>query len=231
LGLGESYCESLINVKDEDYIHFVNIFVRIAKSPKKAKILRKLSILDKLQILKARFGYFLKIKGGLETKGSRKKDINTHYSLDEWFDNDEDSNKFYMYWLKSPYVQYTCARWDPEIKTLDQAQKNKFEYYAKRMGITKASKGKTIADLGCGWGGVSFYFAEKFGVHCTCITLSTAQAKYIKAEVKKRKLSKLITVVLDDAHNLSGSFDHIISVGMLEHIREFDAFTKQYQRL
>lgn len=218
IGLGESYCDGKIQVSDKYYKYFLHIIVATIYDK---KLQSKLKLADKLQILKA------KAISSFFTKKSQNKDINSHYSLDEWFDSDDDSNKFYMYWLGSPYVQYTCAKWDKDTKNLEDAQINKFDFYAKRLGIDKSSKDKTILDLGCGWGGLMFYLAEHYGLKCTGITLSTAQARYIDQEIKKRNLEKLVKVKNINVHDMSGTYDYIISVGLLEHISDYDDLYKK----
>lgn len=218
IGLGEVYCEGLVDVKDKDYKHYLLMVVRTAYDK---KLQSRLSFSDKMQVVKA------KAISSFFTNKSQYKDINSHYSLDDWFSRDEDSNQFYFYWLNSPYIQYTCAKWDKNTKDLEEAQINKFKYYAKRLGIGKSSKGKTMLDLGCGWGGLMFYFAEHYGIKCTGITLSTAQASYIKKEIKKRKLDKLIEIKNINVHDMSGMYDYVISVGLLEHIDDYDDLYKK----
>ncbi len=218
IGLGECYCEGLINVVDKDYKYFLLMIVRTVYDK---RLQSKLSFLDKFEIVKA------KAISKFFTSKNQHKDINSHYSLNHWFSRDQDANQFYFYWLKSKYIQYTCAKWDKNTKTLEQAQKNKFNFYAKRLGISKKSKNKKMLDLGCGWGGLMFYFAEHFGIDCTGITLSTAQSDYIKKEAKKRKLNHLVKVKNINAHDMQGEYDFITSVGLLEHIDDYDDLYKK----
>lgn len=217
LGLGESYCEGLIEVDDELYKYFLFIFVRIASDK---KLLFSLPIGDVLAILRAKFNrkFF--------ERNNRSENINSHYSLSDWFDNEKDANDFYMFWLNSKYIQYSCGKWDENTKTLDEAQINKLSFYAKRLGIDKNSANKSLVDLGCGWGGCMFFMAENYGIQCTGITLSTAQAEYIQGEAKKRNLENLVSVKVDDIYNLKGHYDYAISVGVMEHIREYDSLYK-----
>jgi len=211
MGLGEGYAQGLIQVKDEDYKDLLLVFVYASSR----KILRHLPLLDMLAIARARAaGYF--------SKNRTDVDINSHYSLSDWFDSDEDSNRFFFYWLTDEYRLYTCAKWDKETKTLNEAQLNKLQFYAQRLGINEDSRGKTMLDLGCGWGGAMFFMAERFGVRCKGLTLSTAQVDYISKEIVRRNLQDLVTVELKDAHDLSGKYDYIISIGLLEHISRYD---------
>lgn len=85
LGLGECYCEGLINVADKDYKDFLFIFVKTIYGK------RLLFNFDILRLLKAKFtGFFF-------TLNNQKGNINSHYSLSGWFENENDSNKFYLY--------------------------------------------------------------------------------------------------------------------------------------
>ena len=211
MGLGEGYSEGLIEVKDEDYKEFLCICV-YATSP---RILRQLSIFDMMAVVRAR-------AGGYFTKPRQNATIDNHYSLSDWFDNDDDSNAFFHYWLDRDHHMYSCGKWDPETKTLQEAETNKLEFYAKRMGIDGSSQGKTLLDLGCGWGGVLFFMAEKFGVRSKGLTLSTAQHSFITKEIARRGLQDLVSVELRNVHDMKGKYDYIISIGMLEHITDFD---------
>lgn len=222
LGLGESYCEGLIQVDDKQYKHLLFIFVRATYDK---KLLFSLPFRDILAIAKAKFNrkYFAR-----ETKS---ENINSHYSLSDWFDCSKDANDFYLFWLNARYIQYSCGKWDKDTKTLDEAQLNKLNFYAKRLGIDKHSQGKTLLDLGCGWGGGLFFMAENFGIKCTGITLSSAQSEYIHEEAQKRGLEHLVTVEVKDAHDMEGQYDFVISIGILEHISDYDDFYKKTARV
>jgi cyclopropane-fatty-acyl-phospholipid synthase len=211
MGLGEGYSEGLIEVKDEDYKEFLCICV-YTTSP---RILRRLSILDMMAALRARgAGYFIKPR--------QNATMDNHYSLSDWFESDDDSNSFFHYWLDRDHHMYSCGKWDPDTKTLQESETNKLEFYAKRMGIDGSSRGKTLLDLGCGWGGVLFFMAEKFGLRTKGLTLSCAQHRYITQEIARRNLEDLVSVELRNVHDMEGKYDHIISIGMLEHISDFD---------
>ncbi|MDO8561781.1 MAG: class I SAM-dependent methyltransferase [bacterium] len=213
LGLGESYCEGLIHVDDRLYKYFLFIFVRAIHDK---RLLFSLPLTDIFFILKARF------KRTFFERESKSENINSHYSLSDWFDNSKDANDFYLFWLNSEYIQYSCGKWDEDTRTINDAQLNKLNFYAKRLGIDKSSRGKTLLDLGCGWGGGLFFMAENFGIKCTGITLSTAQSEFIKEEAKRRGLERLITVEVKDAHDMTGKFDFVLSIGILEHISNYD---------
>ena len=211
MGLGEGYSEGLIEVKDEDYKEFLCICVYATS----LRILRHLSIFDMMAVVRAR-------AGGYFSKPRENATIDNHYSLSDWFESDDDSNRFFHYWLDRDHRMYSCGTWDPETKTLEESETNKLELYAKRMGIDERSLGGTLLDLGCGWGGVLFFMAERFGIRSKGLTLSTAQHSYITKEIRRRNLQDLVTVELRNVHDMEGTYDYIISIGMLEHISDFD---------
>ena len=216
MGLGEGYSEGLIEVNDEDYKEFLCICVYATS----LRILRRLSIFDMIAAIRAR-------GGGYFAKPRDNATIDNHYSLSDWFDNDDDSNKFFHYWLDRVHHLYSCGKWDPETKTLQEAETNKLVFYAKRMGIDESSRGKALLDLGCGWGGVLFFMAERFGVRAKGLTLSTAQHRYITKEITRRHLQDLVTVELRNVHDMEGKYDYIISIGMLEHICDYEDLYKK----
>jgi cyclopropane-fatty-acyl-phospholipid synthase len=216
MGLGEGYSEGQIEVKDEDYKEFLCICVYATS----LRILRHLSIFDMIAAVRAR-------AGGYFTKPRQHATIDNHYSLSDWFESDDDSNTFFHYWLDRDHRMYSCGKWDSETKTLEESETNKLELYAKRMGIDEGSRGKTLLDLGCGWGGVLFFMAERFGVRAKGLTLSTAQHRYITREIARRQLHDLVSVELRNVHDMEGTYDYIISIGMLEHITDFDDLYKK----
>ena len=216
MGLGEGYAEGQIEVKDEDYKEFLCICVYATS----LRILRHLSIFDMIAAVRAR-------AGGYFTKPRQHATIDNHYSLSDWFESDDDSNTFFHYWLDRNHRMYSCGKWDSETKTLEESETNKLELYAKRMGIDEGSRGKTLLDLGCGWGGVLFFMAERFGVRAKGLTLSTAQHRYITREIARRQLHDLVSVELRNVHDMEGTYDYMISIGMLEHITDFDDLYKK----
>ncbi|TKB54151.1 MAG: hypothetical protein E8D50_05000 [Nitrospira sp.] len=133
MGLGEGYSEGLIEVKDEDYKEFLCICVYATS----LRILRHLSIFDMMAVVRAR-------AGGYFSKPRENATIDNHYSLSDWFESDDDSNRFFHYWLDRDHCMYSCGTWDPETKTLEESETNKLELYAKRMGIDEGSPLDTL---------------------------------------------------------------------------------------
>jgi len=77
-----------------------------------------------------------------------------------------------------------------------------------------------LLDIGCGWGSLVIFAAERYGVEATGITLSAAQDEWAWAEIRRRGLEGQASVAIRDYRDLGrfGPFDAISSVGMFEHV-------------
>src|ERR1035438_4608407 len=78
------------------------------------------------------------------------------------------SNRFYE-WVLGPSMAYTCACYPREDATLEEAQANKFELVARKLGL---HEGVRLLDVGCGWGGMVMHAAREYGVKALGVTLS-----------------------------------------------------------
>lgn len=80
--------------------------------------------------------------------------------------------------------------------------------------------GQRLLDIGCGWGGLAIYAAEKYGVTVTGITLSERQAELATARVRAAGLADKVSILQLDYRELptAETFDALVSVGMSEHV-------------
>jgi len=107
-------------------------------------------------------------------------------------------------------LTYTCGYWK-DAKTLDEAQEAKLDLVCRKVGL---KEGDRILDIGCGWGSFLKYAAEKYGVKGVGITVSKEQV-----ELAQKSCGDLpIEIRLQDYRDLDETFDHIISLGMFEHV-------------
>jgi cyclopropane-fatty-acyl-phospholipid synthase len=107
---------------------------------------------------------------------------------------------------------YTCGYWK-DAKTLQEAQDAKLDLICKKALL---KPGMRVLDLGCGFGGFALYAAEKYGCEVVGVTISTEQQQLGNARAKERKLP--VDLRLQDYRNVYGSFDAVVSIGMLEHV-------------
>lgn len=107
-------------------------------------------------------------------------------------------------------LAYSCGYWK-EAKTLDQAQEHKFALICRKLNL---QPGQRILDIGCGWGSFMKYAVEKYDVSCVGITLSSEQI----ALCRELCAGLPIEIRFADYRELNETFDHIVSIGMFEHV-------------
>ncbi|MBM2838635.1 MAG: Methyltransferase, cyclopropane fatty acid synthase [Deltaproteobacteria bacterium] len=105
---------------------------------------------------------------------------------------------------------YTCGYWK-EARNLDEAQEAKLDLVCRKLDF---NRGQKVLDIGCGWGSFAKYAAEKYGVSVTGVTVSKEQAELGRETCKGLP----VEIRLQDYRDLSGQFDHIVSLGMFEHV-------------
>lgn len=133
------------------------------------------------------------------------------------------SNAFYEMVL-GPSMAYTCAVFETEDATLEEAQAAKFDLVCRKLDL---QPGQRLLDVGCGWGGMVMHAAKHYGVRALGVTLSREQAEWAKRAIDEAGLSDLAEVRhLDYRDVLEGDFDAVSSIGMTEHIgvRNYPAY-------
>ncbi|MEX0646500.1 MAG: cyclopropane fatty acyl phospholipid synthase [Balneolaceae bacterium] len=118
-------------------------------------------------------------------------------------------NDLYRVMLDKRMV-YTCAYWQ-NAENLDQAQEAKLDLVCRKLDL---QPGQKVLDIGCGWGSFAKYAAEKYDVNVTGITVSKKQMK-LGAELCR---GLPVEIRLQDYRDLDETFDHIVSLGMIEHV-------------
>lgn len=118
-------------------------------------------------------------------------------------------NEFYQAMLDQRMI-YSCAYWK-DAANLDEAQQDKMDLICRKL---KMKKGQRILDIGCGWGGLMKYAAVYYGVSAVGITVSCNQVSY----GRQICAGLPIKIRYQDYHQLDEAFDHIVSVGMFEHV-------------
>jgi cyclopropane-fatty-acyl-phospholipid synthase len=125
------------------------------------------------------------------------------------------SNDFYRI-LLGPSMTYSCAVWEDDTTTLEDAQTNKYELICRKLALRP---GMRLLDVGCGWGGMAMYAAERYGVRAVGVTLSRRQAEYAIDAVKRAGLDDRVEIRVQDYRDVSdGPYDAISSIGMFEHV-------------
>ena len=139
-----------------------------------------------------------------QTKSKSVEVGERHYDL---------GNDLYNAMLDSRMV-YSCGYWSGQTspaQTLDQAQEAKMDLICKKLGL---KPGQKILDIGCGWGSFAKYAAEKYGVSVVGVTISKEQASLARTIFKDLP----VEIKVQDYRDIEGMFDHIVSIGMFEHV-------------
>jgi cyclopropane-fatty-acyl-phospholipid synthase len=105
---------------------------------------------------------------------------------------------------------YTCGYWKNSA-TLNEAQEAKLDLVCKKIGL---KAGDRVLDIGCGWGSFAKFAAEKYGAHVVGITVSKEQL----ALATKLCAGLPIELRYQDYREVTEKFDHIVSLGMFEHV-------------
>ena len=143
----------------------------------------------------------------LHQRRANRRNIEHHYDV---------SNAFYKLWLDAQMV-YSCAYFRDDADTLDDAQTAKLDHICRKLHL---AEGETLLDIGCGWGGLIFRAAERYGATATGITLSRNQYEHVRQQIAVRGLAGRVNVELRDYLELPENvlYDKISSVGMFEHV-------------
>jgi len=121
---------------------------------------------------------------------------------------------FYRLWLDTPLMMYTCAYWEPGVRTLEEAQRAKVEHVCRKIRLRP---GETVIDIGCGFGGFMFHAAEHHGAHVTGIDTTTEQVEALRGRVSASPHAARLELIETDFRDVFRQFDKVVSIGTLEH--------------
>lgn len=147
------------------------------------------------------FKYFT----GLANQTNSEEMINSHYNL---------GNDFFESWLDKN-MQYSCAYWNKDNMTLDEAQIQKMDLIGKKL---KLEPGMLVLDIGFGWGSLANHLATKFNVKVIGINLSSEQYNYALEKYGNNNNVQYIYGDFADILKYNYKFDRIVSVGFYEHL-------------
>ena len=133
---------------------------------------------------------------------------NQHYEVD---------SEFFKYCL-GKNLKYSCCFWDDNTLDLDTAEDNMLEIYSERAEITD---GMNILDIGCGWGSLSLFLAQKYPKsEITGVSNSSSQKIFIDSVASKRNISNLNIITRDiNDFRTEVKYDRILSIEMFEHTK------------
>ncbi len=122
------------------------------------------------------------------------------------------SDEFFSLFL-DPTMGYTCAYFERDDMTLEEAQNAKFDL---ALGKLNLEPGMTLLDIGCGWGGALVRAIEKFDVNVIGITLSRNQSEYSRAKLATIPTDRKVEIRLQGWEEFEDKVDRIVSIGAFE---------------
>ncbi len=160
---------------------------------------------ERLDRLGRAWGALLDVPARLATpsRNDDKRNITEHYDL---------SNEFFALMLDET-VTYSCAVFDHPEVTLAEAQETKIGRLCTKLELTPSDH---LVEIGSGWGGLAVHAAARHGCRVTTTTISDAQRTYVEKRVADAGLADRITVLGLDWRDLTGTFDKLVSVEMVE---------------
>ena len=137
------------------------------------------------------------------TKLGSKKNIEAHYDL---------GNDFFKLFLDDT-MMYSSAIFKDEATPLQDAQKHKLKTICEKLQLTEDDH---LLEIGTGWGAMAIYAAEHYGCKVTTTTISNEQYALAEERIKAKGLENKINLVLKDYRDLTGVYDKVVSIEMVE---------------
>ena len=134
--------------------------------------------------------------------GSRRN-IAAHYDL---------GNALFERML-DPTMAYSSAIYPSADASLHDAQLHKFDTICRKLDL---KPGESLLEIGTGWGGLAIHAAREFGVRVTTTTISREQHDHARDAISRAGLDGRITLLFEDYRNLTGRFDKLVSIEMIE---------------
>ena len=135
--------------------------------------------------------------------GGSKKNILAHYDL---------SNEFYQLWLDET-MTYSCGVFDNKSSTLEEASVEKLDRICRKLQLTDQD---SVLEIGTGWGSFAIHAVKNYGCKVTTTTISDAQYELAKERINQEGLTDRIILLKDDYRKLTGQYDKIVSIEMIE---------------
>ena len=200
---GEAWMDGTLTVEDGSLYDFLDLFGRNLGTAG-------------LRAFKSPLRHLRRMKRGFHRLNDRwrsERNVAHHYDL---------SDEMYGLFLDSER-QYTCAYHPTGTEDIEAAQRLKEGHIAAKLRL---EPGMRVADLGCGWGSLAMYLARHHDVDVTAVTLSKEQVAWGNARARELGLADRVRLLHKDYREVEGTFDRVVSIGMLEHVG-----VRQYGRM
>jgi cyclopropane-fatty-acyl-phospholipid synthase len=209
IGAGEAYIDKLWDVDN------LTALVRI--------MVLNMSLLDRMERGLAWLSRPVNLVKHLlnsNNKQGSKRNILAHYDL---------GNEMYSTFL-DPTMMYSSAIYPKADSNLEEAQRHKLDVICKKLDLKPTDK---VIEIGSGWGGFAIHAARNYGCHVTTTTISDAQYSEAKKRISAMGLTDKISLIQKDYRELTGQFDKLVSIEMIEAVGDkyLPDFFKQCESL
>jgi len=145
------------------------------------------------------------------------EDVQAHYDL---------SDDFFALFL-DPTRTYTCAYFERDDMTLEEAQIAKIDLALGKLGLQPGMK---LLDIGCGWGPAMLRALEKYDVNVVGLTLSKNQVAYVEDQLATSDSRRSKQILLRGWEQFHEPVDRIVAIGPLEHFG-YDRYAPFFKRV
>ncbi len=196
LAFGELYMDGRLTVEDGSLYDFLDLLCSAVDAFETDTLIGRVSGV---------YGQMTRRLKQYNPVGKAQRNVAHHYDL---------SGRLYDLFLDKD-KQYSCAYFEDENDSLDEAQHNKKRHIAAKLLL---EPGQKILDIGCGWGGLALYLAREAAVEVTGLTLSREQHGVAEDRAREAGLHNQVRFRLQDYREERETYDRIVSVGMFEHV-------------
>jgi len=154
------------------------------------------------------------------TRDGSRNNIQAHYDL---------GNAFYALLLDET-MTYSCAFFEKPEMTLKTASTAKYDRICRKLYLSPSDH---VLEIGSGWGGFAIHAALNYGCRVTALTISPAQFEWAQRRIREEGLEDRIRLILKDYRDITGVFDKLVSIEMIEAVGHhyLNAFFRQCSRL
>ena len=168
--------------------------------------LKDIQMIDGLDSGVSRLAAFLARQSHVARANTRigsRRNIHAHYDL---------GNEFFALFLDQT-MTYSSAIFESKSDSLEDASVTKLDRLCRKLNLNKDNH---ILEIGCGWGSFAIHAARTYGCRVTAVTISEEQYQFARKRVNEAKLDQQVEILLCDYRDLSGEYDKIVSIEMIE---------------
>ena len=201
VGAGEVYMDGRMVV---EHPHDIRDFVLFVMGNAKSA-----GGIDRKGPLRKTIGKLLSRIDQINQRAQASKNVIHHYDF---------SRQFYELFLDEDR-QYTMAYFRDPANALERAQVDKKALVASKLRMVPGeSSGMRVLDIGCGWGGLGLYLNRHYDCEVLGVSLAPDQVKFANERAEAAGVADKVKFRLVDYRDVTGQFDRITSVGMIEHV-------------